>query len=149
MASLISSIVAGFVAFRPRISGITVEFNVARVPIPKISSEARGALGKLTADGGAPDWPNLFFALSFLQCVDLVSIGLRNTMDRPTGDIEVWAPGVRLWHFHDYQKPPLDSKLPIGTIEPHGAITITSIIDAGGSQLDMRVFEDGHQVATL
>ncbi len=71
-------------------------------------------------------------------------------MIQPTGHVEVWAPGVRLWHFRGYKLPPLDSKLSIGLIEPHDAITITVIVDAGGaSRPDIRVMEDGRQLAEI
>ncbi len=149
MPNLTSSILASFVALRPRISGIDVEFNIARIPVPKINSAARGAIENLTADESTQEWANLFFALTFLSSVDFVSIGLRNTLIQSTGHVEVWAPGVRLWHLHDYRAPPLDSKLPIGPIEAHGAISITAIIDTCGGRPDIRVMEDGRQISSV
>ena len=60
MGSIASSIIAGFTALRPRTTGVQVTFNVARLPIPKISSETRGKVELLTAVGSSPVWANLY-----------------------------------------------------------------------------------------
>jgi hypothetical protein len=149
MASIGSTVVAGFVAFRPQGARVHVKFNVAKLPIPKISSEARNRLATLAADTRLPDWADVLFGLSFLPSVEMVSIEIQNASDRPSGNIEVLASGARLWHHIEYIRATPDGTLAVGHIEPKRVMTITAFIGVGRPYLTICVRQDGHLVGRL
>jgi hypothetical protein len=146
-----ATIAAPVAALRLRrpMSSIKVKFTVARLPLPKISKEVRGKIDELTTYAGMPDWADIFFALSFLRCVDLVSIDIRNTWNRPSGNIEVFASDVRLWHLGEYRRATCDNMLMVGPIEPNSLTTIVAFIGVGGPYLDVLVRHDGREVGRI